>query len=179
MEGCLLTPPPPPHGPIPLECTETSVVDLCDGLYFGGRQIIILDSDGDHFLFSPIFNWTPVSRDFDCFSLVNIRDGRSQLLWTLPSQTVRRCFRECANILSMRDFYQCEISVDASILSTRVFCWRQHFVDTSILSTPTLCRRQHFVEANIFVTANILSLTNILSVPIFCLRLGLRMIIYY
>ncbi len=57
MEGCLLTPPPPlhfdkkvratpppllpppppPHGPIPLECTETSTVDLCDGLYFGGR----------------------------------------------------------------------------------------------------------------------------------------------
>jgi hypothetical protein len=30
---------------------------------------LILDSDGDHFLFSPLFDRTPVSRYIDCCSL--------------------------------------------------------------------------------------------------------------
>jgi hypothetical protein len=62
------------------------------------------------------------------------RSGRSQLLWTLPSQTVRRCFYACANILSMREF-----------------CRHEDFVDGSILSTPIFCRRQYFVGTHIFV----------------------------
>ncbi len=35
---------------------------------------LILDSDGDHFLFSPIFDRTPVSRDLDCYSLAKISE---------------------------------------------------------------------------------------------------------
>jgi hypothetical protein len=31
-----------------------------------------LDSDGDHFLFSPIFDRIPVSRDIDCYSLAKL-----------------------------------------------------------------------------------------------------------
>ncbi len=128
------------------------------------------------------------------------RSGRSQLLRTLPSQTLRRCFRVCANILSMQDLCQREISVgtrilltqvfcrrqhsvDASILSTATFCWHQHFVNANILSTPTFCRHQHFVDTNILSTptfsgdSNISVRANILSSRIFCLCLGLRMII--
>ena len=30
---------------------------------------LILDSDGDHFLFSPLFDRMPVSRGIDCYSL--------------------------------------------------------------------------------------------------------------
>jgi hypothetical protein len=33
-----------------------------------------LDSDGDHFLFSPIFCRTPMSRDIDCYSLAKISE---------------------------------------------------------------------------------------------------------
>jgi hypothetical protein len=101
------------------------------------------------------------------------RSGRSQRLWTLPCQTVRRCFRACANILSTQYFCRREISVGASILSTRVFCQRQHFVNTSILSTATFCRHQHFVDANILSTPTFCRRqhfvdANILSMPIFC-----------
>jgi hypothetical protein len=35
---------------------------------------LILDSDGDHFLFSPIFCRRPVSRYIDCYSLSKIRE---------------------------------------------------------------------------------------------------------
>jgi len=35
---------------------------------------LILDSDGDHFLFSPIFCRTPVRRDIDCYSLAKISE---------------------------------------------------------------------------------------------------------
>ncbi len=61
------------------------------------------------------------------------KSGRSQQLWTLPSQTVRRSFCVCA-----------------SFLSTPTFCRRQYFVDANILSMPVFCRRQCFVAANIF-----------------------------
>jgi hypothetical protein len=33
---------------------------------------LILDSDGDHFLFSLLFDRTPVSRYIDCYSLAKI-----------------------------------------------------------------------------------------------------------
>jgi hypothetical protein len=33
-----------------------------------------LDSDGYHFLFSPIFDRAPVSRDIDCYSLAKISE---------------------------------------------------------------------------------------------------------
>jgi hypothetical protein len=33
-----------------------------------------LDSDGDHFLFSPIFDRTPVRSDIDCYSLAKISE---------------------------------------------------------------------------------------------------------
>ncbi len=35
---------------------------------------LILDSDGDHFLFSPIFCMTSVSRYIDCYSLAKISE---------------------------------------------------------------------------------------------------------
>jgi hypothetical protein len=35
---------------------------------------LILDSDGNHFLFSPIFDRTPVSRDLDCYSLAKVSE---------------------------------------------------------------------------------------------------------
>ncbi len=35
---------------------------------------LILDSDGDHFLFSPIFERTPLSRDLYCYSLAKISE---------------------------------------------------------------------------------------------------------
>ncbi len=35
---------------------------------------LILDNDGDHFLFSPIFNRILVSRDIDCYSLAKISE---------------------------------------------------------------------------------------------------------
>jgi hypothetical protein len=81
------------------------------------------------------------------------RFGRSQQLWTLPSQTVRGFFCVCANILSAPAF------VDAKILSTPGFCRRPYFVNANILSTPVFfCRRPYFVDANIF------------SAPVFCRR---------
>ncbi len=80
------------------------------------------------------------------------RSGRSQLLWTLPSQTVRRCSCACANILSMLDFCRCEISVGVRILLTLTFCRREYFVDPNILSTSIFS-----VDTNISVYANILS----------------------
>ncbi len=77
-----------------------------------------------------------------------------------------------ARFLSTWDFCRHEYFViTSSILLTRVFCRRQHYVDANILLRrtflllPIFCRRQCFVSANI------------LSVPIFCLCLGLRMII--
>ncbi len=49
---------------------------------------LILDGDGDHFLFSPIFSRTPVSRDNDCYSLAKTSEilavpifCRRQYLW--------------------------------------------------------------------------------------------------
>jgi hypothetical protein len=84
--------------------------------------------------------------------------GKSQLLWTLPNQTVRRCFRACANILSMPIFCRPLYFVDAYILLMLIICQRKYFVNANILSTPIFCRRQYFVDANI------------LSPPIFCLR---------
>ncbi len=67
---------PPPATHTPFQQSETSAVDFCDGLCFGGREYkkLILDSDGDHFMFSPIFNRTPVSRDIDCYSLAKISE---------------------------------------------------------------------------------------------------------
>jgi hypothetical protein len=44
------------------------------GLPRGCQHRLILDGDGDHFLFSPIFCRTPVSRDIDCYSLVKISE---------------------------------------------------------------------------------------------------------
>ncbi len=83
--------------------------------------------------------------------------GKSQLLWTLPNQTVRRCFHACANILSMPIFCCPLYFVDAFILlmliiynlSTQIFCQCKYFVNANILSTPIFCQRQYFVEANI------------------------------
>ncbi len=82
------------------------------------------------------------------------RSGRSQLLWTLPSQTVRRCSCACPNILSMLDFCWCQIYVGARILLTKTFCQREYFVDPNILSTSIFS-----VDTNISVDANILSPT--------------------
>ncbi len=107
-------------------------------------------------------------------------------MWTLPSQTVRRFFCACANILSTQgfcrrenfvnkrfllrqEFCQREIFGDASILLTPKFCRCQYFVNINILSTPIFCQHQHFVNTGIlltsifcwrqyFVDANILSM---------------------
>ncbi len=35
---------------------------------------LILDSDSDHFLFSPIFDTTPVSKYIDCYGLAKISE---------------------------------------------------------------------------------------------------------
>ncbi len=98
--ACLLTPLPhlgmirtiarplplssPPMGPTPLEHSETSAMNLCDGLNWRSWVCeLILDSDGDHFLFSPIFDRTPVSRDIDCYSLAKISEilASADILW--------------------------------------------------------------------------------------------------
>jgi hypothetical protein len=55
---------------------EAQAADLYEGLHSRGYECTwykpILDSDGDHFLFSPLFNRTPVSRYIDCCSLAKI-----------------------------------------------------------------------------------------------------------
>ncbi len=76
---------------------------------------LILHSDGDHFLFSPIR--TPVSRYIDCYSLAKISE----------------IYFVDAKILLTPTFCQPEYFVDANIVLTRVFVY---FVDSSILSTP-------------------------------------------
>ncbi len=65
--------PPPPHCyPHPI----SAVIDLSSGslwrpLFWRSWVCeLILDSDGDHFLFLPLFDRTPVSRYIDCYSLV-------------------------------------------------------------------------------------------------------------
>ncbi len=88
--------------------------------------------------------------------------GKSKLLWTLPNQTVRRCFRACANILSMPIFCCPLYFVDAYILLMLIICQRKYFVNANILSTPIFCRHQYFVDANILLT------------PIFCLCLDFK-----
>ncbi len=90
------------------------------------------------------------------------RSGRSQQLWSLPSQTVRGFFCVCANILSAPASCRRQDYVDARILSTPIFCRSQDFVDANnfveacILSAPIFCRCQYFVGANV------------LSASIFC-----------
>ncbi len=218
----------------PFQQPETSTGSLGQPLILGlWVYELILDSDGDHFLFSPLFDRTPMSRYIDCCSLAKNQGilggrqhvvgakicdvsskagwynkpvqygresthkrkaaggnatlddcmqreqqpsgrrrissagpGRSQQLCTLPSQTVKGSFCNCANILM-----------------TPTFCWREYFVDTNILSTRVFCRRQHFVDANILlppimpVDPKISVAANILSLPIFFIVFRLRMII--
>jgi hypothetical protein len=68
---------PPPHCyPHPI----SAVIDLSSGslwrpLFWRSWVCeLILDSDGDHFLFLPLFDRTPVSRYIDCYSLVKISE---------------------------------------------------------------------------------------------------------
>jgi hypothetical protein len=104
------------------------------------------------------------------------RSGRSQQLWTLPSQTVSRFFRVDAKILPTPRFCRRQDFVNAKVLLTPTFCQRQYFVDANILSTPVFCQRQHFVNASILLTPvfcrrQINSVdAYVLSAPIFCRR---------
>jgi hypothetical protein len=121
---------------------------------------LILDSDGDHFLFSPIFNMILVSRDIDCYSLAKISEilarantvdsaepNSKEMLWHMPQHFVDVRF------LSTRDFCRRKNFVDASILSTPTFCRRQYFPSTpTFLSEPIFCRRQYFFAVNILLT---------------------------
>ncbi len=84
------------------------------------------------------------------------RSGRSQQLWTLPSQTIRASFFICANILLTRDFCQREILVDTRFLSTREFCLREIFVYPRFLSTRDFCWRESFVGARFLLTQEFL-----------------------
>ncbi len=104
------------------------------------------------------------------------RSGRSQQLWTLPSQTVRGFFCVCASILSTPRFCQRRDFVNAEILSTREFCRSGNYVDVGILSTREFCRLGNFVDTGILSPPIISVGANILSPPIFCLYLGLRAI---
>jgi len=63
----------PPVTHTPFEHSETSALDLCDSL---SLEVISTKTDigqwSDYFLFLPIFDRTPVSRDSDCYSLAKI-----------------------------------------------------------------------------------------------------------
>ncbi len=68
--------PPPPHGTFPFGVfRDLSVGSLWWPLFWRLWVCeLILDSDGDHFLFSPIFDRTPGSRYKDCYSLAKISE---------------------------------------------------------------------------------------------------------
>ncbi len=144
---------PPPHCyPHPI----SAVRDLSGGSLWQPLILrlwvceLILDSDGDHFLFSPIFKEI-FSEVWEKSAAVDSAEPNSKgILLRLR----RRDIFVGARLLSTRDFCGCEI------LSTQDFCWRKIFVDARILSTPIISVG-----------------TNILSPPIFLSVFRLRMII--
>ncbi len=183
---------PPPKGPTPLGHSETSALDLCDGL---SLEVMSMWTDigqwwWSFFVFTNFYR-TPLSRDIDCYSLVKISEilaGADILLtpifvtfsvWRASTNKPVQCGRESAHE-----------SIAASGNSTLGDCtWRaQHLQGEEVehqrgLGEVSCCgfcraktvRRCFHACANIFSTSRFcwrlyLVDANILSTPIFCQR---------
>ncbi len=148
---------------------------------------LILDSDGDHFLFSPIFDRTPVSRDLDCHSLAKISEilaGADILsdanifdVFCMAGRTISRysagdnppikavqpaitahLATTCGGINTFWEKWETVRSGRCCGLCRAKTVRRCFHACANILLKRIFCRHQHFVNANFFVGANILSM---------------------